>query len=450
MGSAAKKSLTLSEIARAAHPLAFADPAEYDPLLEQIGDARLVLIGEASHGTHEFYRERARITRRLISGKNFAAVAAEADWPDAWLVNQFVRGQLPDEGQPQVTDPIDALRGFRRFPAWMWRNMDVLAFVDWLRHHNAASNRPAGFYGLDLYSLYTSAQEVLRFLDAHDPAAAARARFRYSCFDQFGEDTQAYGYAAGFGMTESCEHAVLDQLLDLEHRSLELQSRDGHLLRSDLFSANENATVVRDAERYYRTMFGGRVSSWNLRDRHMADTLDRLLDHLGPESKVIVWAHNSHLGDARATEMGHIGEINLGQLVREHYDRDAFLLGFTTYSGEVTAASNWDEPAERKIVRRALPNSVESLFHETGIGDFLLPLRPEAMRAALAQPLLERAIGVIYKPESERISHYFEARLPEQFDAVIHIDRTRALIPLETTITWHEGEEVPETYPSTV
>lgn len=450
MGSAAKKSFILSEIARAAQSLAFGDTAEYDALLHDIGDARLVLIGEASHGTHEFYRERARITRRLLSEKKFNAVAAEADWPDAWLVNQFVRGHSTNENGQEITEPIEALRGFRRFPAWMWRNMDVLAFIDWLHHHNTNSSDPAGFYGLDLYSLYASAQEVLRFLDETDPAAAARARYRYSCFDQFGEDTQAYGYAASFGMTESCERAVLDQLLDLERQSVQLQSRDGESLRSAIFSANENATVVRDAEHYYRTMFGGRVSSWNLRDRHMAETLNRLLDHLGPESKIVVWAHNSHLGDARATEMCHMGEINLGQLVRERYGRDAFLLGFTTYSGEVTAASNWDEPAQRKIIRRALPGSIESLFHETGIGDFLLPLRSEAMRAALAQPLLERAIGVIYKPESERISHYFEAHLAEQFDAVIHIDRTRALIPLETTIPWHEGQEVPETYPSTV
>jgi erythromycin esterase-like protein len=332
----------------------------------------------------------------------------------------------------------------------MWRNMDVLAFVEWLQKHNLQHGSSVGFFGLDLYSLYTSAQEVLRYLDKNDAAAAARARFRYSCFDQFGEDSQAYGYSAGFGMTESCEHAVIDQLLEMRRRMTSPTHPAGSRLDSELFSARENAEVVRDAERYYRTMFGGRVSSWNLRDRHMADTLDRILAHLGPDSKVVVWAHNSHLGDARATEMGRAGELNLGQVVRERYSDSAFLLGFTTYSGEVTAASNWDEPAQRKIVRRALPNSIESTFHETGLGDFLLLLGEDPIRAALAHPLLERAIGVIYRPETERVSHYFEARLPEQFDAVIHIDRTLALIPLEASVPWHEGQEVPETYPSAI
>jgi erythromycin esterase-like protein len=441
------KTYALSEITCAAQPLVFDDPAEYDSLLAAIGDARLVLIGEASHGTHDFYRERARITRRLITEKNFAAVAIEGDWPDAYLVHQFVTGEAA-EGTDQVTQPIEALRGFRRFPTWMWRNMDVLDFVDWLRHYNAGRERTVGFFGLDLYSLYTSAQEVLRFLDRTDPEAAVRARYRYECFDQFGEDTQAYGYAASFEMTESCEQAVIDQLLELR-RKTELMPRSS-AQRNAIFSANENATLVRDAERYYRTMFSGRVNSWNLRDRHMAETLDRLLEHLGRDSKMIVWAHNSHLGDARATEMGRMGEMNLGQLVRERYGASSFLLGFTTYSGEVTAASNWDEPAERKVVRRALPESIESLFHEAGLGDFLLLLGSETLRAALSEPLLERAIGVIYRPESERVSHYFETHLPEQFDAVIHIDRTRALIPLETSVSWHAGEEIPETFPSAV
>jgi erythromycin esterase-like protein len=331
----------------------------------------------------------------------------------------------------------------------MWRNMDVLAFIEWLHGHNRDHAKSVGFFGLDLYSLYTSAQEVLRYLDRNDPAAAARARFRYSCFDQFGEDSQAYGYSAGYSLSESCEQAVVEQLVEMRRRAEEFAAGSDAELR-ELFSARENAEVVRDAERYYRTMFGGRVSSWNLRDTHMAETLDRLLKYLGPDSKLVVWAHNSHLGDARATEMGRAGEINLGQLVRERHGDAAFLLGFTTYSGEVTAASNWDEPAKRKIVRRALSNSIESLFHETGLGDFLLLLREKPLRAVLSQPLLERAIGVIYRPETERVSHYFHARLPEQFDAVIHIDRTLALIPLETSVPWKQGEEVPETYPSAV
>jgi erythromycin esterase-like protein len=448
MGRAFNTSHALSEIARDAHPLSFIDATEYDPLLTAIGDARLVLIGEASHGTHDFYRERARITRRLIEEKGFAAVAVEGDWPDAYRVHRFVASHQESTDRPERA--LEALSGFRRFPAWMWRNMDVLAFVEWLHKHNLRHGSSVGFFGLDLYSLYTSAQEVLRYLDKNDPPAAARARFRYSCFDQFGEDSQAYGYSTGFGMTDSCEQAVIDQLLDMRRRIAPRTRADGEHPLNELFSARENAEVVHDAERYYRTMFGGRVSSWNLRDGHMADTLDRLLAHLGPDSKIVVWAHNSHLGDARATEMGRAGELNLGQLVRERYPDGAFLLGFTTYSGEVTAASNWDQPAQRKVVRRALPNSIESLFHETGLGDFLLLLREKPIRAALSHPLLERAIGVIYRPETERVSHYFEARLSEQFDAVIHIDRTLALIPLEASVPWHEGEEVPETYPSTV
>jgi len=445
MGSAFNTNQALSQIARAAQPLSFINPAEYDPLLAAIGDARLVLIGEASHGTHDFYRERARITRRLIEEKGFKAVAVEADWPDAYRINRFVTGQNEDG---HSREPVEALSGFRRFPAWMWRNMDVLAFVEWLRQHNERRSTSVGFFGLDLYSLYTSAQEVLRFLDRYDPAAAARARFRYSCFDQFAEDSQAYGYAAGFELSESCERQVVEQLLEMRRKNLAFVE-DGEL-GNELFSASENAEVVRDAERYYRTMFGGRVSSWNLRDSHMAGALDRLLNHLGRDSKVVVWAHNSHLGDARATQMGRAGELNLGQLVRERYPEESFLIGFTTYSGEVTAASNWDEPAQRKVVRRALPNSIESLFHETGLGDFFLLLGDESIRTALSKPLLERAIGVIYRPETERVSHYFEASVAQQFDAVIHVDRTLALIPLETMVPWQEGEEVPETFPSAV
>lgn len=445
MGLGFNTSHALFEIARAAQPLSFLDDDEYDSLLAEIGDARLVLIGEASHGTHDFYRERARITQRLIRERGFSGVAVEGDWPDSYRVHRFVTGQFENSAQP-----VDALAGFRRFPAWMWRNMDVLAFVDWLRKHNVTNNATIGFFGLDLYSLYTSAQEVLHFLDQHDPAAAARARFRYGCFDQYGEDSQAYGYAAGFEMSESCEQAVIDQLVELQRSGSALAATDGASSRDELFSAIENAQLVYDAERYYRTMFSGRVSSWNLRDRHMAETLDRLLKHLGPSSKLVVWAHNSHLGDARATAMGNMGELNLGQLVRQRYGDQAFLLGFTTYSGDVTAASDWGQPAERKIVRRALATSIEALLHSSGLGDFMLPLRDKGVHDALAHPLLERAIGVIYRPQSERVSHYFEALVAEQFDAIIHIDRTRALIPLETSVPWEKGEEIPETFPSAV
>jgi erythromycin esterase-like protein len=430
----------------AAHPIT-GRADDYDLLLDLIGDAQVVLLGEASHGTHEFYRERARITRRLIEEEGFAAVAVEADWPDAYRVNRWVQGRSDDR------DGFQALGDFERFPRWMWRNRDVLQFIDWLQRHNAEQpdDRRAGFYGLDLYSLFASMQEVIRFLEKVDPEAAARARYRYSCFDAFGEDTQAYGYAAEFGVTRSCEDQAVQQLLEVQRDRAALAERNGRVPEDDLFYAEQNARLVRNAEEYYRTMFRGRVDSWNLRDRHMSESLDALIGHLGRgggHARVVVWEHNSHIGDARATEMGEIGEWNVGQLTRERMGDQSMLVGFTTYSGTVTAASDWDGPAERKRVRPALPESFEALFHTVGIPDFLLPLRGNArLLEALEKPRLERAIGVIYRPESERTSHYFEAQLTRQFDAVIHIDETRAVEPLDATAGDLTGEP-PESFPS--
>ena len=430
----------------AAHPIT-GRADDYDLLLDLIGDAQVVLLGEASHGTHEFYRERARITRRLIEEEGFAAVAVEADWPDAYRVNRWVRGRSDDR------DGFQALGDFERFPRWMWRNRDVLQFIDWLQRHNAEQpeDRRAGFYGLDLYSLFASMQEVIRFLEKVDPEAAARARYRYSCFDAFGEDTQAYGYAAEFGVTRSCEDQAVQQLLEVQRNRAALAERNSRVPEDDLFYAEQNARLVRNAEEYYRTMFRGRVDSWNLRDRHMSETLDALLGHLGRgggHARVVVWEHNSHIGDARATEMGEIGEWNVGQLTRERMGDQSMLVGFTTYSGTVTAASDWDGPAERKRVRPALPESFEALFHTVGIPAFLLPLRGNArLLEALEKPRLERAIGVIYRPESERTSHYFEAQLTHQFDAVIHVDETRAVEPLDATAGDLTGEP-PESFPS--
>ena len=430
----------------AAHPIT-GSADDYDLLLELIGDAQVVLLGEASHGTHEFYHERARITRRLIEEEGFAAVAVEADWPDAYRVNRWVRGRSDDR------DAFEALGDFERFPRWMWRNRDVLQFVDWLHRHNAEQpeDSRAGFYGLDLYSLFASMQEVIRFLEKVDPEAAARARYRYSCFDAFGEDTQAYGYAAEFGVTRSCEDQAVQQLLEVQRDRAALAERDGRVPEDELFYTEQNARLVRNAEEYYRTMFRGRVDSWNLRDRHMSETLEALIGHLargGRRARVVVWEHNSHIGDALATEMGQLGEWNIGQLTRQRLGDQSMLIGFTTYSGTVTAASDWDAPAERKRVRPALPESFEALFHTVGIPDFLLPLRGDTRLAeALDKPRLERAIGVIYRPESERVSHYFEARIPQQFDAVIHLDDTSAVEPLDWTAGWGEGEP-PETFPT--
>ncbi|HKO57650.1 MAG TPA: erythromycin esterase family protein [Thermoanaerobaculia bacterium] len=425
-------------------------PRDFDPLLDLIGDARFVLIGEASHGTHEFYRTRADITRRLIAERGFTAVAVEADWPDAYRVNRFVRG-LSGDGEP-----VEALGDFERFPTWMWRNADVLDFIGWLREHNDGIRdeaRRVGFYGVDLYSLFTSIAEVIRYLEKVDPEAARRARQRYACFEHFAEDSQMYGYAATFGLSESCENEVVEQLVELRRKYAEYARRDGHIPPDEAFYAEQNARLVLNAERYYRSMFGGRVSSWNLRDGHMADTIDALAGHLhrrtGEATKVVVWEHNSHLGDARATEMGRGGELNVGQLMRERHGDEARLIGFTTYDGTVTAANDWDGPAERMQVRPGMRGSYEALFHEAG-GDFWLPLRGNAAAAAaLREERLERAIGVIYASRTERMSHYFHASLPLQFDAVIHYDRTRAVEPLERWPLEHTAEP-PETYPSAV
>ena len=435
-------------VRRAALPVTGAAD-DYDLLLSRIGDATLVLLGEASHGTHEFYRIRADITRRLIDEKGFTAVAAEADWPDAYRVNRFVRGD------GSVVDANAALGGFRRFPTWMWRNTEVLAFVNWLRARNdgmADAADKAGFYGLDLYSLHASIAAVLDYLDRHDPAAAGRARYRYGCFDPFGDDAQAYGYAAVSDIAQSCEDEVVAQLLELSRAIGRAGSGvDWGRGDDDLFSAEQNARLVRNAEAYYRSMFRGRDESWNLRDGHMMETLQALMSLRTPPRKpmkIVVWAHNSHLGDARATEMGARGELNLGQLVREQHADNAVLVGFSTHHGSVTAATDWDDPAQRKRVRPGLPGSCEALFHAVGIPQFQLRLDDRALATALEAPRLQRAIGVIYRPQTERQSHYFRTVLARQFDWLIHIDASSALVPLEPGERWHEGEEPPETYPS--
>ncbi len=438
----------LAAVKRDALPLT-RDADDYTPLIDLVGNARLALIGEASHGTQEFYRERAEITKRLILEKRFTAVVAEADWPDAYRVNRYVRGLSDD------ADANAALSGFGRFPAWMWRNTVVRDFVRWLREYNDSQPAPAkvGFYGMDLYSLSASMQAVLAYLDKVDPEAAKRARYRYSCFDHFGEDTQAYGYAAAFGLSKTCENEVVRQLVEFTQRAGDYAMRDTGGASDDFFYAEQNARLVKNAEEYYRTMFRGRVSSWNLRDRHMVETLQALDTHLGRQgrtTRIAVWAHNSHLGDASATEMGEAGEWNVGQLVREQYPGESILIGFSTNRGTVTAASDWGGDAERKRVRPGLADSYEDLFHDVGLARFMLLLRDsEPLRRALQTRRLQRAIGVIYLPETERVSHYFHTRLPQQFDAMIHFDETHALEPLDRSAGWID-EEAPETYPTGV
>lgn len=425
--------------------LALADD-DVTTVLALVGDAEVVLLGEATHGTHEFYRLRAQISRRLIEERGFDAIAVEADWPDALQVSRYVRGRYDARGAD------DALSAFSRFPRWMWRNADVRDLVRWLRRHNEAIADPSsrvGFYGLDLYSLRGSIQAVLDYLESTDRDAARAARRRYACFDGYLRNPQDYGFAAQYDLGPECEQKVIDQLHALFEDVVDAKSPEAS---DERFYAQQNARVVRNAEHYYRTMFQGSNASWNARDSHMLDTLESLREHLaqqrGRPARIVVWAHNSHIGDARATEPGREGQHNLGQLVRQAAsmaDR-TFLLGFTTHIGQVAAASDWGEPVEHKRVRPSRPDSWEHLLHRVGIDRFCLDLRG-ALHEPLAIDRLERAIGVIYRPEAERASHYFDAALSRQFDAVVHVDRSRAVTPLDRSSRWRDLHE-PETYPS--
>lgn len=417
---------------------------DYDASLQAVGARSFVLLGEATHGTHEFYRMRADITRRLIDELGFDAVAVEADWPDAYRLNRYVRGEAVD------SKARDSFADFERFPQWMWRNEDVLCFIDWLRERNArvAPDRAVGFYGLDMYSLYRSAEAVIDYLERVDYEQAAIARRQYAALDHV-RDPQRYGYEAALGLRPDCRDAARERLVELIQRAPEYLSADGRSAGDEQFFAERNAHVVMSAEAYYREMFGRRASSWNRRDEHMTQTLFALHRHLraqGRQGRIVVWAHNSHLGDARATEMSEAGEWNVGQLVREHAGADqALLVGFTTYTGHVTAAREWDGPAERRLVRPARADSYENLFHRSRLDRFYLPLDGQAAEV-LREPMLERAIGVIYLPETERASHYFTATFSRQFDALFHLDETDAVEPLDPTEHWHR-EESPETFP---
>jgi erythromycin esterase-like protein len=426
--------------------------SDYDHLIQAARAKKFVLLGEASHGTAEFYRVRAEITRRLIEEEGFDAVAVEADWPDAYRVNRFVSRMSND------TDADMALSNFERFPTWMWRNTEVKAFVEWLRDFNKRERTPktvnqyVGFFGLDLYSMTSSIQAVLAYLDKTDPAGATIARARYACFGQFINDPQAYGYAIASGRWDSCEQEVIEQLIELQRKGRLYIERDGAFAGSEYFSARQNAELVKNAEEYYRAMFRGRPNTWNLRDRHMFETLEKLADHLQfwlkREPRIAVWAHNSHLGNAAATDMGQRGEINIGQLVTERYPDKVLRIGFSTSRGTVTAATDWDGPAETKTVREPLRDSYEEIFTGLQKKRFYVDLRGASEAAdVLRDKRLQRAIGVIYRPETERISHYFYACLPRQFDFMIHIDETEAVKPLRSFMHKRPGE-MDETYPS--
>ncbi|MDW5377910.1 erythromycin esterase family protein [Halomonas sp. HP20-15] len=419
-------------------------PSDYDALLEQTGDRDIVLLGEASHGTAEFYLMRGEITQRLIEEKGFEAVLVEADWPDALRLNRYIR----DASQDSLMEAFD---DFQRFPRWMWRNNDVRDFIADLYEHNVArpSAAQVGFYGLDLYSLHRSAEAVIGYLSRVDPEQAELARQGYACLDHHG-DPFHYGRDAAFGLSKSCEEASIRLLCDLLAKAEGYLAHDGRPASDEQFFAEQNARVVVNAEAYYRAMFRTRVDTWNLRDEHMADTLAELHYYLrsqGGRGRIVVWAHNSHLGDARGTEMGWVHhQHNVGQLVRQRFGPQRVLLvGFTTHTGYVSAARDWDAPVEHRWVRPSCEDSYERLFHASGLDRFYLPL--EATHAdPLRARLLERAIGVIYRPDTERVSHYFQASLPTQFDAIFHLDETTAVEPFDRHEIW-QREDVPETYP---
>ncbi|EAQ35999.1 hypothetical protein NB311A_11177 [Nitrobacter sp. Nb-311A] len=427
--------ILVRELADAAESFSSIEAADLNPLMDRIGSARIVLLGEATHGTSEFYRMRERITRDLIVTKNFRFVAIEADWPDAARVDHYVR---------HFQYPPSEWTAFARFPTWMWRNTEVHDFVSWLRKHNGTVERGerVAFHGLDLYSLYDSIRSVLNYLDEVDPDSARVARERYGCLTPWQRDPATYGHAALTGSYPKCESHVVRALTDLLAKRQAYAEHDGERF----LDAEQNARLVANAERYYRIMYYGSRASWNLRDSHMFATLKNLLAFHGPDSKAVVWAHNSHVGDAEATEMAARGEYNLGQLCRKAFGVQAYLVGFGTHSGTVAAASGWDGPMEIKTVRPALPRSYEQMCHATGLARFMLGLRgcdDLYGPSGLGKERLERAIGVIYRPETERASHYFRASLPQQFDEYIWFDETRAVTPLKTAMI----KGLPDTYP---
>jgi len=428
----------IAALNHAVEPIA-EDEAEFSSVLEKIGDARFVLMGESTHGTHEFYQTRIALTKQLILKKGFMAVTIEGDWPDAHGVHRYIQGKSDN-------DASTALNQFKRFPTWMWRNSTMPPFMDWLRTHNnnLSATEKIGFYGLDLYSLNSSLQAVIDYLMTVDPAEAARAKARYACFDHLGVDPQTYGYLTSAGVKKACIKEVMEQLTELQHHAFKYLEQDGLQAEEAYFFATQNARLVKDAESYYRSMFEGRVSSWNIRDTHMADTVNILADHLEDRfkkpAKIIIWAHNSHVGDARATEMGERGEVNVGQLIREKHHPSTYSIGFSTNEGFVTAASDWGAPVERKKIAPGLEGSYEALFHALNDKNFVLDLvGNEPLEHFLKIPRLQRAIGVIYRPETERQSHYFFTRLPYQFDCMIHFDKTHALQPLDINKEWKNG-----------
>ena len=425
-----------------AHPLGGA--ADLDVLLELVGDARVVLLGEASHGTSEFYTWRTQISRRLITEKGFSFIAVEGDWPDCYRVNRYVKG-YPESGRSAEA----VLHAFERWPTWMWANLEVVSLCRWLREHNETlpRDRRVGLYGLDVYSLWESMHEVIAYLERVDPAAARDARVAYRCFEPYGESAEDYARATALVPT-SCESEAVAALRLLRERSVEYRE-DGP---EHFFNAEQNALVARNAEHYYRTMVRGGPASWNVRDHHMVETLERLMAFHGPQARAIVWEHNTHVGDARFTDMARAGMVNVGQLVRQaHGSDDVVIVGFGTHRGTVIAAEEWGAAMQRMQVPEARRESYEAVLHHTGIPDFLLPFAVRETHPVvdeLREPRGHRAIGVVYNPELEHYGNYVPTILPERYDAFIYLDETRAVAPLHMPV--RADRDLPETYPSGV
>ena len=424
-------------IRNSAEPLPDIDDDRFAAFFDRFGDARVVLLGEASHGTSEFYRARAQISKRLIAHHGFTIVAVEADWPDAATIDRYVRHRPQREGEQKA---------FERFPTWMWRNREVDSFIRWLRRHNNGRDygEMAGFYGLDLYNMSMAMRAVIDFLDERDPELGRLASRRYGCLDPWAENPAAYGRHTLMEGYARCEVGVVEMLKDLLQKQVDCFAEEC----DEWLDARSNARLVKNAEAYYRVMYHGSAASWNLRDTHMFETLLHLLDAKGPNSKAIVWAHNSHIGNAAFTEMGQVrDELNIGQLTKERFGSEARLIGFGTHSGTVAAADDWDEPMKIKVVRPSLEDSYERASHDSRLPRFLLDLRPEEigrdLRDALMEPRLERFIGVIYRPDTERWSHYSQCILPRQYDGWVWFDETQAVTPLPGE--QRPGEE--ETYP---
>ena len=421
-----------AEVRKAAHPLQRSD--DLDVLLERVGNARVVMLGEASHGTSEYYTWRSRITQRLVLELGFSFVAVEGDWPDCYVVNRHVKG-YPDAG----TDTALALRTFERWPTWMWANWEVVALCIWLRRHNQRlpTERRIGFYGLDVYSLWTSLAEIMRYLEDHDSAALEAAREAYACFEPFGRDVQAYARSTAF-VPQSCEDEVVDLLATVRRRQSPRPDDD-----EARFNAEQNARTAVGAERYYRAMVRAGPDSWNVRDRHMDETLAALLHRHGRHAKAVVWEHNTHIGDARATDMAAAGMVNVGQLARERFGRDAVVLvGFGSHRGSVIAGRSWGAPMERMAMPPARAGSWDDVLHQSLEGDGLL--LTDRLPEAAAQPRGQRAIGVVYDPGAERHGNYVSTRLPERYDAFVYLDHTQALHPLGVA---PESTRPPATYP---